>query len=278
MTTSPTDRSARVAALFDRVADTYDSVGVPWFGPIADGLVAAMAAEPGERAVDLGCGQGAALLPLAAAVGPSGHVTGTDLAPRMLARAAEKVREAGLANVDLQVMDVATPTLPPGEADLVVASLVLFFLPAPAEALRAWARLLRPGGRLGVSTFGPRDDVQRRLDELFTPYLPPHLLDARTSGTSGPFADDASMEALFTAAGLVDVSTSHAQVTIGYTGVDHWVRWSRSHGQRQMWEHVPAAAEAELSARAGGILKAARGDDGLSRVTQDVRYTLGRHG
>ena len=40
-------RSARVAAVFDRVADTYDAVGVPWFAPIAERLVAEVAPVPG---------------------------------------------------------------------------------------------------------------------------------------------------------------------------------------------------------------------------------------
>ena len=63
---TPPSPSARVAALFDRVAPTYESVGVPWFEPIADGLVRAVAPQPGERAVDLGCGRGAALVRLGA--------------------------------------------------------------------------------------------------------------------------------------------------------------------------------------------------------------------
>ena len=40
-------RSARVAAIFDRVADTYDQVGVAWFTPIAEGLVRAAAPRSG---------------------------------------------------------------------------------------------------------------------------------------------------------------------------------------------------------------------------------------
>jgi hypothetical protein len=44
--TEPTDRGA---ALFDRVADTYDAVGVDWFTPIAAGLVRELVPAPGER-------------------------------------------------------------------------------------------------------------------------------------------------------------------------------------------------------------------------------------
>jgi hypothetical protein len=47
-------RSAGVAALFDRVADTYENVGIPWFGPIAEALVREVGARPGQRALDIG--------------------------------------------------------------------------------------------------------------------------------------------------------------------------------------------------------------------------------
>lgn len=273
---TPPNPSARVAALFDRVAHTYESVGVPWFVPIAEGLVAAVAPQPGEHVVDLGCGRGAALVPLATAVGPDGRVVGADLSPRMVALAAQRVEELGLTNVELSVMDASAPTLPAGQADAVVASLVVFFLPRPAEALAAWAALLRPGGRLGISTFAGRDDAWRRLDDLFTPYLPPMMLDARTSGESGPFASDAGVEGLLAGAGLDRVTTTQADVVVRFADVDAWVTWSQSHGQRAMWDQVPADAGAGLREQAAAILDGVRTGDGDAALTQQVRYTVGR--
>jgi hypothetical protein len=50
--TERAERSARVAAVFDRVADVYDNVGVPWFTPIAQQLVRLAAPMRGERALE----------------------------------------------------------------------------------------------------------------------------------------------------------------------------------------------------------------------------------
>lgn len=272
--TSP-NPAQRLAALFDRVADTYESVGVPWFEPIAQGLVGAVAPQAGERAVDLGCGRGAALFPIAAAVGKDGRASGVDLSPRMIELAGERVAELGLTTVDLQVADVALLDLPPGQADLVTASLVLFFVPQPQQALTGWAALLRPGGRLGISTFAERDDAWQRLDALFTPYLPPQLLDARTSGATGPFGSDDGVAGLFLTAGLVETRTTHADVTVTFGDVDSWVTWSSSHGQRAMWDQVPDGDRPALVAAAAEILAGTRSDDGRSRLTQRVRYTVG---
>ena len=62
--------TAQVARLFAELAPVYDSSGVEFFGPMARRLVELLAPRPGERALDIGCGRGAASLPLAEAVGP----------------------------------------------------------------------------------------------------------------------------------------------------------------------------------------------------------------
>jgi ubiquinone/menaquinone biosynthesis C-methylase UbiE len=278
VTSSPPSPTARVAAVFDQVADSYENVGVPWFTPIAQGLVDLVAPHPGETAVDLGCGRGAVLFPLAQAVGAAGHIVGVDLSARMIELTGQEAAARGLTTVELHVMDAAALDLPPAKADLVTASLVLFFLPDPQSALRSWAALLRPGGRLAVSTFAEQGRALRELDELFLPYLPAQLLDARTSGRAGPFGSDEGVERLFAGAGLIDVRTAHADVELAFRDLDAWTTWTRSHGQRQMWEHVPAEERDAVLRGAQEILDRERGVDGVSRLRQRVRYTLGRAG
>jgi ubiquinone/menaquinone biosynthesis C-methylase UbiE len=267
-------RSAGVAALFDRVAGTYENVGVPWFDPIGAALVDALAPAPGERAVDLGCGRGATLFPLAAAVGPTGRVTGIDLSPGMLAQAAAGVAARGLSTVDLHRMDAAAPDLPPGSYELAVSSLVIFFLPDPAAAAAAWQELLVPGGRLGISTFGPRDAAWEEVDAVFRPYLPAHLLDARTSGESGPFGSDRGVEELLTGAGLDTPRTIGLDLPVTFADPEQWRVWSWSHGQRAMWESVPETDRDRVMAAATERLDAARDGDGRITLTQHVRFTL----
>ena len=261
---------AGVAGVFDRAAGTYDAVGVPWFGPIAAGLVEELAVTAGERVLDVGCGRGAALISLAAAAGPTGQVLGIDLAPGMVERTAADV--AGLPHVQVRVADAAAPGLPPAAYDVVASSLVLFFLPDPAAAVRTWAELLVPGGRVGVSTFGPQDDRWKQLDALFTPYLPPAMLDARASGARGPFSSDEGVAALLRDAGLVEVRTAHRTVTASFTGPAQWLSFSWSHGQRAMWEAVPRDEHGELVRQATALLEAWA----PLAFSQVVRHTLGR--
>ena len=194
-------------SVFDAAADSYDQVGVDFFQPIAAGLVAELDPQPGERALDLGCGRGAALFPIARAVGPTGFAVGGDLSPVMVAHTTALAAEEGLNQVEVLVMDAQEPDLAEVAEDgfdLLSASMVLFFLPDPLEALARWRELARPGGRVGVATFGPPDPTWKSIDDLFQPYLPPQLLDARTSGAAGPFGSAAGVEGLFTTAGWSD--------------------------------------------------------------------------
>jgi ubiquinone/menaquinone biosynthesis C-methylase UbiE len=268
-------KSAQVAAVFDRVADTYDNVGVPWFTPIARGLVRLAAPAPGERVLDVGCGRGAALLPAAEAVGDSGHVTGIDLSARMIASCRAGVEARGLSNVDLAVMDASAPSLAAGGYDLVVSSLVVFFLPDPLAALTAWRRLLvAPGGRLAMTTFASRDSVWEAVDATFRPYLPARMLDARTSGAAGPFGSDAGVEELVAAAGYAGVRTSGFDTEVDLAGVDEWYTFSRSHGQRAMWDAIPEPDRDKVKTRVGELLEQARGADGRIHLHQQIRCTL----
>lgn len=272
MATTPTG----VAAVFDRAAETYDAVGVPWFGPIAAGLVAELAVRPGERVLDIGCGRGAALIPLATAAGPTGSVLGIDLAPRMVDLTADDIRD--LPQVTVRVDDAISPQLPAESFDVIAASLVLFFLPDPVAVLRQWRALLVPGGRLGITTFGPQEPGWVEIDAVFQPYLSPAMLDARASGRRGPYASDEGVSGLFSDAGFEDVRTSHHDVEAVFDSPEHLLRFTWSHGQRAMWEAVP---EVERDGIARQLLDtAARRADpsGRLRLRQQVRHTLALRG
>jgi len=265
-----------VVGVFDRVADTYDTVDVPWFGPIAAGLVDELRVQPGERVLDIGCGRGAALRPLALATGPRGRAVGFDLSPRMVELTARDL--ADLPQVTVELGDASAPQQPAGTFDAVASSLVLFFLPEPGAAVRAWSALLAPRGRLGVATFGEQDERWRSVDELFTPYLPPALADARTTGARGPFASDEGMERLLVDAGLDDVRTVRRTVEAVFRSAEHLVTFTWSHGQRAMWEHVPPDQHEEVRqailTRAGSWADATGG----FALSQVVRYSLGVRG
>jgi ubiquinone/menaquinone biosynthesis C-methylase UbiE len=273
---SSDDAAARVGKVFEEIAEDYDQSGVAFFGPIAEGLVGLLDLTPGERVVDVGCGRGALTLPAARAVGETGRVTAVDIAPAMVDLTRRAAADAALPQVDTAVVTADALGLPEASADVVASSLVLFFAPDPLATLEAWLRLLVAGGRIGISTFGDPDETWQQVERLFHPYLPPALLDARTSGRSGAFASDAGVEQLFADAGAHDVLTTRRALEVHFPDAEAWRRFSMSTGQRAFWRFVPEERREPLFHEAAELLEQARADDGDVVLVQDVRYTLAR--
>src|SRR5690554_5780955 len=111
--------------------------------PLLD-LIDSLALPDRALAIEVGPGEGGFLPDLA---GRFTRVLALDNAPAMLERARQQCSEAGLVNVECLLADALQPqVLPP--ADAVVCNMVLHHMPAPAEALKRFADLLRPGGSL----------------------------------------------------------------------------------------------------------------------------------
>ncbi len=107
----------------------------------ADGGLAALGLEPGDRALDLGCGPGVDLAGLTGRVAPGGVAVGVDRSATMAGAAAQAAPHAALAMADGQALPFA---------DAVFAGCwaraVLVHTPDPAAAVTELARVVRPGG------------------------------------------------------------------------------------------------------------------------------------
>jgi ubiquinone/menaquinone biosynthesis C-methylase UbiE len=263
---------AGVRKVFDLVAADYDNVGVPFFQPIAAGLVEAVGAAHGDRALDLGCGNGVSSRALAAAVAPDGSLVGIDLSAAMVDRARLSL-DGALSDVTFLVGDASDPKVPAASFDVVIASLVVFFLPDPAAAVSRWVRLLRPGGRIGLSTFGPSSPVWQALEGHLREFMPP--MDPRMLGPQSPFATDAGMAELLRNAGAVRVQTSSRRVEFAFAGFDQWVRFSRSVGQRVAWERMSAADTSRVLEQTRRTFDQGAAQGGTLPAWQEVRYTVG---
>ena len=111
---------------------------------------------PNSDVLDVGCGTGASALPAAQVVGPNGSVIGVDLAARLLDRARDKAKALGLSNVEFRCADMTSLGYPNGHFDTVVSVFSIFFVPDMEGLVRELWRMVGPGGKLAVTTWGPR--------------------------------------------------------------------------------------------------------------------------
>lgn len=261
-------------AMFDTLAESYDQSGVPFFGPIAEGLVDLLAPEPGERALDIGCGRGAATFRIAERVGHSGHVDAIDLAPTMVRLTAEEAAERRLDHVTVMRGDASDPGLEPGSYDLICSSLVLFFLREPQRAVRRWLRLLVPDGRVGVATFEPVSGTWRAIEAVFDEYAG----EPGRSGTGGSdvFDSDRGVEELLRGAGVRAVRTQTSTYAVPFEDATQWKHWSQGSPMRGLWLRTPPEAHQDILRRIAEVLDETRTDGGPARIDVGVRYTLGR--
>jgi phosphatidylethanolamine/phosphatidyl-N-methylethanolamine N-methyltransferase len=155
-----------VAKAYDRWAPVYDMV----FGPVFDrGRKASIAAAEriGGRILDVGIGTGIALPDYS----PRNRIFGVDISEQMLRKAHGRVTELGLTHVEgLEVMDAADLKFPDECFDVVLAQYVVTSVPDPEGALDEFARVLKPGGEIILtSRVGAEAGLRRTLEHWFQP-------------------------------------------------------------------------------------------------------------
>ena len=105
----------------------------------------------GERVLDLGSGGGIDVLLSARRVGPTGRAFGVDMTDEMLDLAVRNAAEAGVTNVEFVRGTIEAIPLPAATIDVVISNCVINLAADKAAVFREIARVLKPGGRVGVS-------------------------------------------------------------------------------------------------------------------------------
>jgi SAM-dependent methyltransferase len=187
-------------------------------------LLEVTAPRPGGRVLELACGPGGVGIAAARVVGPAGEVVVSDVAAEMTAIAAARAAALGLGNVRALTLDLDDLDQPDQAYDVVLCREGLMFAFDPARAVAEIRRVLRPGGRMAVSVWGPRarnpwlgvvfDAVGAVLG---APVPPP--------GIPGPFAlaDADRLGRLLTGAGLAGVAVDEVPVPLRDRSLDAWL-------------------------------------------------------
>lgn len=223
--TDPLDAAAvRNRTVFSAAADHFDDDPLSFFARIGAETVARLGLAPGARVLDVACGTGHSAIPAAIAVGRHGSVVGVDLAEPLLALARAKAATLGLAHAEFVTGDFRALPYADGSFDAVVCGFGIFFVPDMVAATAELWRMVAPGGRLALTTWGP--DLFAPLADAFSTAaraeLPPGTLPAGPSAASRLETPDA-LRALFAAAGVDgEVTADAVPGSHPLRGADDW--------------------------------------------------------
>jgi len=150
------EAQAKAAFTYNAAADRYDDPANSFWARFGRGTIERLGLRPGEHVLDVCCGSGASAIPAAESVAPSGSVIGVDLSENLLRLARAKAQSLGLKNIEFRSADMLALPFPDQHFDAVVCVFGVFFVPDMASAVRSLWRVLRRGGKLVITTWGPR--------------------------------------------------------------------------------------------------------------------------
>ncbi len=150
------DAKKRAATTYNAASDFYDHPANTFWARYGRRTVERIGLTAGARVLDVCCGSGASAIPAAEIAGPTGSVVGVDLAENLLELARAKAKQQGLENIEFRPGDLTNLPFAEETFDAVVCVFGIFFVPDMEAALRELKRVLRTGGCLAITTWGPR--------------------------------------------------------------------------------------------------------------------------
>jgi ubiquinone/menaquinone biosynthesis C-methylase UbiE len=200
--------------------------------PTNEALIDLAQIRPGMKVLDLASGSGHPALDIARVVGPSGHVTATDLSSKLLAVAEEKANEQGLSNISFQEVDMEKQPFPDETFDIVTCRLGIMYARDVQRALREMRRVLKPNGRVALVAWGPeKDDVRKTtILNVLTKYSKSSSPDPAISLPSS-FSESGRLSKALSEAGFKQVYEETRNVEFPFPG-----------SPEQAWEMVRDSA------------------------------------
>jgi SAM-dependent methyltransferase len=187
-------------------------------------LVDAVDPRPGETVLELAAGLGDTGFLAAERIAPGGTLISSDFSPAMVEAASRRADERGIRDVDFRVLDAQALDLPDASVDAVLCRWAYMLMPDPPAALRETRRVLRPGGRLALSVWGPATENPWAAIPARALVEAGHMEPPR-AGSPGIFtlADPALLEALLAEAGFEPPTISEMRVTWRFESLeDYW--------------------------------------------------------
>jgi ubiquinone/menaquinone biosynthesis C-methylase UbiE len=147
---------ARAEAVFNAASDYFDDPALSFWNRFGQQTIERISLRPGDRVLDVCCGTGASAIPAAVSVGSTGRVLAIDVAESLLELGRKKSQQQGLGNIEFRYGDFENLGLPDESFDAIVCVFGIFFVPDMLSAVRELWRMVRPGGKLAITSWGKK--------------------------------------------------------------------------------------------------------------------------
>lgn len=214
--------------------------------------------------LDVATGRGAVLFPAVKQVGPSGQVIGVDLSEGMVRETASEIERRGITSVRVMVMDAEQLDFPDESFDAVLCSFALFFFPHQLKTLREFRRILKPGGKLALSTWAKGDERFAWLESVFP--KPGLQGTGKRLALYNPEAIKTVLEKLE----FINVKTSLEEVDFIYKDAEEWWQTQWSHGSRRILEQLDETGLEQVKAKILAGLEQMQQPDGLHQLFRPI--------
>lgn len=208
--------------LWSQSAKAWTEIQEPQHAPLFHAMLDAASVAPGTRFLDVGCGGGGASV---VAAERGAQVSGLDAAEGLLRLARHRVPEG-----DFQIGDIESLPFADSSFDVVFAANSLQYAENQLAALREFARVCTPNGRIVVGLFGPAEKVTlHRLFQAIRATLP------EPPPGAGPFELSApgKLASLISEAGLTVIADGEADCPARYSDSETFLRGMLSGGPVQ---------------------------------------------
>jgi ubiquinone/menaquinone biosynthesis C-methylase UbiE len=195
----------KAAAAYNAAADHFDDEALGLWAKYGRRTVERLALRRATTVLDVGCGTGASAIPAAVQVGPEGNVIAVDLAERLLEIGRRKAVRRNVRNIEFRLGDMEDLGYPDQHFDAVLCVFAIFFVPDVAKQVRELWRMVRRGGQLAITTWGPRvwepastgwwSSVEELRPDLYAAFNPWDRI-----------AEPAALRRLFIEAGVADAA------------------------------------------------------------------------
>ncbi len=189
------------------------------FAPFKAETIKALAPQPGERVIDVGCGAGDTSLAIAEHVQSRGYVLGVDVSQPLLKLAQARAAVTPEYPVEFVIADAATHALPPASFDALFSRFGVMFFADPYAAFAHLRRALKPKGRVVFCCWRDRRiNAWVRIGVQAARKLVSDLPAPPGPDEPGPFsfADEARIRRVLGTAGFTDITTETFDPTLDF--------------------------------------------------------------